>query len=185
MRFLFVLIFGVLASFPGKSASAQEPAPTARVVTLCELLKVPQSYDGMNLQIRGVVSSEFEVFTIYEPACQAPSIPGIWLMFGGDVNCPTPSTWNDVGRPKGKNVKFKGAEYSLVKDDVFHEFYKGVTTRKQRKAMYSVTATLEGTFFSGDIMKNGLGLPGYGHLGCCHLFIIHPVIRSDSKKIIA
>jgi hypothetical protein len=107
-------------------------------------------------------------------------------MFGGDVGCPTPSTWDDVGRPKGKDVEFQGVSYPLVKDRKFKEFYRFVTTRKHQKAVYRVDATLEGTFFAGNISTSkdpGKALPGYGHLGCCRLFIINRVVDVTADRI--
>jgi hypothetical protein len=106
-------------------------------------------------------------------------------MFGGDVDCPTPSTANDVGRVPGTDVRFRGKKYALVKDDEFQTFHKFITTREKRKSIYQVTATLEGTFFTGRTEKDPRGrlaLPGYGHMGCCHLFIIHRVSEVSAQK---
>jgi hypothetical protein len=164
-----------VSSYGTRSSSESK----ALEVSLCELLKNPAKYDHLKIVIRGEVSSEFEDFSIHDKACGGPDLPGIWLMFGGDVNCPTPSTWNDVGRKKGKDVMFQGTPYSLVKDAKFEEFYKFVSTRKNEKSVYRIRTVLEGTFFAGRSSKaNGprAELPGYGHGGCCYLFIIHQVL---------
>ena len=172
---LFLLAFCVLPA----SAFGQTALPQPQVVSLCDLLKDPKAFSGKNLQIRGTVISEFEVFTVDVGSCALANAPGIWLMFGGDVDCPTPSTWNDVYRPKGKNVRFDGVEYSLVKDDNFSKFYRAIAWQRNKKTVYQVTATLEGAFFAGDTEKP---LAGYGHLGCCHLFIIHRISQVDTLK---
>jgi hypothetical protein len=161
------------------SLFGQELKEQPQTVSVCNLLKDPKVFSGKKILIRGTIISEFEVFTIDDHSCGRSEGPGIWLMFGGDVDCPTPSTWNDVYRPKGKNVKFDGVEYALVKDESFRKFYKAITMRKNKKSIYEVTATLEGTFFAGD---TGNTLPGYGHLGCCHLFIIHQIGKVDARK---
>jgi hypothetical protein len=172
---LFVLALCLLPA----SAFGQIPPPRPQVVSLCDLLKDPKAFSGKNIQIRGTIDSKFEIFNIYDDSCAPSGSLGIWLMFGGDVDCPTPSTWNDVNRPKGKDVKFDGVEYSLVKDGSFSKFYKAIAWRKNKNAVYPVTATLEGTFFAGDTEKP---MASYGHLGCCHLFIIHQISRVDLQK---
>jgi hypothetical protein len=177
---LLPLTFSLLPSFALGQTSAGQP----QTVSVCDLLKDPKAFSGKNIQIRGTVISEFEVFAVDVGSCALPNAPGIWLMFGGDVDCPTPSTWNDVYRPKGKNVKFDGVEYPLVKDDGFRMFYKAVTKRKNEKSAHKVTATMEGTFFAGDVSgpQGQPIMPGYGHLGCCHLFIIHQISQVDAQK---
>ena len=179
------LLFAPLLAVPGSDAQSL-PDSKPQEVSLCDLLKNPKKYDHAKLLLRGAISSEFEDFTIFDKSCTWPDWPGIWLMFGGDVDCPTPSTWNDVGRPKGKDVMFDGVRYPLVKDGNFRNFYGLVTTRKSKKAVYHAKATLEGTFFSGATYEGEKPskppMPGFGHLGCCHLFIIHQVIEVEAQK---
>jgi len=164
--------------FPA-SLFAQAATPHPQTVSLCDLLKDPKAFSGKNIQIRGAIISEFEIFNIDDDSCGRSNRPGIWLMFGGDVDCPTPSTWNDVNRPKGKNVEFNGVEYPLVKDKNFSKFHDAITLRHDKKSVYRITASLEGTFFAGD---SGNTLPGYGHVGCCYLFIIHKISQVDVQK---
>jgi hypothetical protein len=175
--FFWFFLFAALV-FPA-SLFGQTPTQPLQTVSVCDVLKDPKAFSGKNIRIHGEISSEFEDFTIYDRACGGRSWTPVWLMFGGDVDCPTPSTWNDVNRPKGQNVKFGGLEYSLIKDGGFQKFYAAITTRKNKKSVYQVTATLEGTFFAGDTEKP---LGGYGHLGCCHLFIIHQISRVEAQK---
>jgi len=179
----------VLAIFAWLSVSstgqAQTPPAVPQEVSLCEILKDPKAYDGKNVQFRGKVVSEFEDFSVYDTSCVPSYGFGVWLMFGGDVDCPTPSTVNDVGRVPGTDVMFHGTRYSLIRDEEFKAFHKSITTRRNRHSVYQVTATLEGTFFAGRTEKDKQGqdrLPGYGHLGCCHLFIIHRVSQVGAQK---
>jgi hypothetical protein len=161
---LFVAFFSARPAGPSQTV----PSPP-REASICEILKDPKTFDRKTVQFRGLVSAEFEDFTV---SCDRSKDSPVWLMFGGDVDCPTPSTWNDVGRLKGKNVEFDGVAYTLVKDKSFRTFHKALVTRKNKQSVYRVTATLEGTFFAGDTDDT---MPGYGHLGCCHLFIIHRI----------
>jgi hypothetical protein len=178
------IVFWLLAvSSYGAQSSAETKTPE---VSLCELLKDPAKYDHLKIVIRGEISSEFEDFSIHDKSCETPRSPGIWLMFGGDVDCPTPSTWNDTGRKKGRDVMFQGAPYRLVKNEKFDGFHNSVTARKHSKSVYRTSALLEGTFFTGrgsEPSRRGTEHPGYGHLGCCYLYIIHQVLDFSADKI--
>jgi hypothetical protein len=185
LRVTGLLLIAGMVQISALWAQNVPPSPTAEV-SLCDLVKEPAKFDKLKISIRGEVVSEFEDFSIRDKACGEPELPGIWLMFGGDVDCPTPSTWDDVNRPKGKDVEFQGVRYALVKDRKFKEFYRVVTTRKHQRAVYRVNATLEGTFFAGHISTSkdsGGELPGYGHLGCCRLFIIDRVVDVNAARI--
>jgi hypothetical protein len=175
-----LVLMGALLSASGAKAQVSSPS-SPQVVSLCDILKDPKAYDHRNVQFRGDIISEFEDFTVYDSACPGKWGSGVWLMFGGDIDCPTPSTVNDRGRPKGKNVRFDGVEYPLVKDDNFELFHRSIIARQNMKSVYKVSAILEGTFTAGMVEdKHGHKTrPGYGHMGCCHLFIIHQI--SDVK----
>ena len=163
------------------SVFGQTPPVQLPTVSVCELLKSPMEQNGKQLQIRGKMNLEFEDFSLYDPKCN--SRPGIWLMFGGDVSTPTKSTWNDNDRPKGKNVKLDGVEYEILKDEQLEALMKGLTATAGRKPKYRVTATLMGTFFArhGELGKRDF--VGYGHMWCCHLFIIKQVLATETRAI--
>ena len=164
---------------------AQSPSPAAPVlVALCDLLKNPKTYDGKRIEIRGKICLDMEDFTIYDPSCN--TWPGLWLMFGGDVSTPTKSTVNDNDRLPGHNIKVNGIEYELVKDVKEKEFLKTLTARQAKKPAYRVTATLVGTFLAGRSKEESKAkgmpdFPGYGHMGCCHLFVIQQVSAIETK----
>jgi hypothetical protein len=167
--------------------SAQSPSPAAPVsVALCDLLKNPKTYDGRRIEIRGKISLDMEDFTIYDPSCN--TWPGLWLMFGGDVSTPTKSTVNDNDRRPGQNIKVNGIEYELLKDANEKEFLRVITAGrgKKQKPLYRVTVTLIGTFLAGRSKEESKAkgmpdFPGYGHMGCCHLFIIQQVSAIETK----
>ena len=179
MRKLIVLLFAVLAFFRPE-AFAQQPTQGTlpQVVSICDLVKDPKPFDRKQIQIRGRINLEFEDFEIYDSACSEGI--GIWLAFGGDVSTPTMSTVNDTNRPNGKNIEIGGVAYTLVKDDNFEEFHRLITATTKKRATYRVTATLTGTFLMGNTKPLNAGgrqvvFPGYGHLGCCYLFIVGQV----------
>jgi hypothetical protein len=179
-RFYFLLSLLI----PVFTAAQTAPTTAPVSVSLCELLKTPQAYNGKQIQIRGKINLEFEDFSVYDATCN--TWPGIWLMFGGDVPTPTKSTVNDNSRPPGKNLKVDGIEFGLIKDQKLKDFSDGILARQDRKTLYRVTATLAGTFLAGPIRKPSSSFPskpGYGHRGCCYLFIIQQVLVVETKPI--
>jgi hypothetical protein len=181
LAFLVTLMF-----YPSPGRMGQSANENPKIVSLCRVHTDSKAYDSKRVQFRSEISSEFADFSVFDPICPSNDGIGVWLMFGGDVDCPTPPTVNDVGRPKGKDMEFHGVSYSLIKDESFRVFHKAVTTRKIKRSSYRLITTLEGTFFSGDAGKDGRGralLPGYGHLGCCHLFIIHQISQVDAQEL--
>jgi hypothetical protein len=177
----FWLILLTTLLLPG-TISAQSHSPVS--VSLCDLLKEPKTYDGKQIRVRGRINLEFEDFSIYDMKCNYS--PDVWLMFGGDVATPIMSMWGDTKRIQGKNISFSGVEYTLAKDASFDEFFKHVTARENKKPAYRVTATLAGFFFAQRPKQDAalIGrMPGYGHMGCCRLFIIERISDVESKPI--
>ncbi len=162
-------------------------APPARAqtkpeeVSFCDLANDPKSFDGKLIRVRGIVSDEFEDFTLSAEDCNAQQ--GIWLAFGGDVPSNVASTVNDNFRKPGSELKVNGVSYGIEKDENFRRFYALMAARHEDKAAYRVTATLTGAFFAGEQNKAPSGegtFMGYGHLGCCSLFVITKVSEVES-----
>jgi hypothetical protein len=176
-RYFLLALFFPIASL-AQSTSTASPAS----VDYCTLVANPEVYAGKEIRLRGKVSLEFENFTLYNPQCYNP--PQVWLMFGGDVATPTMSLWGDQSRLPKTNLKFRGVKYSLEQDEAFHDFYKHIVARKDKEAVYRVTATLTGTFFGAAPKRDQrlrANLPGYGHFGCCFLLIISRVSDVESN----
>ncbi len=158
-------------------ASPASGQSTPTIVPLCDVLRNPASFEGQKITVRGSIILAFEEFSMYSQDCSIDA--RVWLMFGGDVATPTMSTVNDTSRVAGTDPLFGGTRYGLKKDENFRKFYALITSRRDGKPAYRVTATLTGTFFAAT--HNRQEWRGYGHLGCCHLFIISAV--SDIESI--
>lgn len=177
--FRFFLLVPCLVSWPTQAQARP------LVVSLCELLKSPGKFDKQTIQLRGRVHLAFEDFTLRPAACP-DKLPAIWLTFGGDVPMPTMSTANDTVRRQGSAPAAPvvgGVPVLLVKDESFARFYALISAKHGRDPLYQVTATLTGIFLAGNrrSLSNGkLRFPGYGHLGCCFLFVISRVDKVDS-----
>jgi hypothetical protein len=179
---LVILLISV-APIPAGSASLPSPP---HEVSICDVKRNPQSFDRRLITLRGFVNLEFEDFTLHSEKCD--KWPQIWLMFGGDVPTPTMSTAGDTKRTPGRDLVVDGIAYPLVKDSDFRKFVSLITSRSSERRVYpkpgyKTVATLTGTFFAGHPMKNAAGETfgaGYGHMGCCYLFIIKEISAVES-----
>lgn len=168
----------ILLLFVAHSVRAQE---SPEEVSVCNLAKHPKSYDGKTIRVRGTLSVYFEDFSLVVKDCDTQQ--GIWLAFGGDVPGIVTSMANDNVRKVGTDIKVNGVSYGIRKDENFRRLYALIAARHGDKPAHQVTATLTGAFFSGEERKlpNGKSdFGGYGHIGCCSLFVIIQVADVES-----
>lgn len=174
---IHTLLFVFLTVIRG--VGAQE-APVE--VTACELAKNPGSFDKKAIRVRAGLSVHFEDFSLSIPDCD--SHRWIWLAFGGDVPGIVSSMANDNVRTPGKDVTVEGVPFGIKKDDDFRKLYALIAAGGQDHPKYRATATMTGRFFAGEGQKNADGTisyRGYGHFGCCSLFLI--TVVSDVESI--
>ncbi len=161
------------------------PATAPPTVSFCDLLANPQAFDGQWIQVQGHISVAFEDFSLYEPACDRPLTRSIWLQYGGDEETPTIYCCGDHSRPKGKDISVRGQPVPLIRDAHMEDFIAKVRARRKHQVngqpcggslcnFYNVSATLVGLFLAAPNNPRN-PLSGYGHMGCCHLLVIHKV----------
>lgn len=156
-----------------QAARGQESAPE---VPFCELANNPKAFDGKTIRVRGILSVRFEDFSLFSRDCKVSEGP--WLAFGGDVPGVVASTANDNFRKPGTDVTVNDVSYGIKKDDNFRKLYALISARNGNNPEYQVTATLTGNFFAKKTQTLSSGqtvVDGYGHLGCCSLFVITEV----------
>jgi len=146
-------------------------------VSPCDLVKAPQTYHGKLIHIRSQVLIAFEDFSFNTNDCGERLRP-VWLAYGGDEPTPTMSTVNDQSRQPGSVLKVNGKPLYLVHDDsleLFKRRLSAVRVGQPGGNLYEVTATFTGYFFAAHDR-------GYGHLGCCHLFVIQKVDDVEARR---
>ena len=167
--------FAALIAFVATVSPVRSQNPQAKV-SACDLAKNPKAYDGKTIRVRGTLNVHFEDFTL-APGCETQQ--GIWLAFGGDVPGIVASLVNDNVRKPGTKFELNGVSYEIRKDDNFHKMYALIAARHGDKPDYRVTTTLTGAFFAGEEIEFAGGVKpfgGYGHIGCCALFVITQVL---------
>lgn len=167
------------------SAWAGVPPTAPQIVSFCDLRSNPKAFDAQWIQVHGRVSLGWEDFTLWEAGCDQPLTRSVWLEYGGDEETPVKFCCGDHSRPKGKDLSVRGQTIPLVRDAQMEEFIEKVRSQRSRRAngqpcdgslcnFYHLSATLTGLFLAAPEDPKG-GQKGYGHLGCCHLLVIHRV----------
>jgi hypothetical protein len=133
--------------------------------TTCELAQHPERYQHKLVEVTSDVSQGFEDFTLYDPSCKY----SVWIEYGGRVGSGVIYCCGSHPKKRSKALTIDGIETKLVEDKVYRKF-----AAKPNSAQ----AHLVGRFFA----KPEASLGGYGHIGCCHLFVIQQVLDFQSSK---
>lgn len=140
---------------------------------VCEVSANPDAWNHKRIRLSGVVTRQFENFTLADPHCpDAPGSVGIWLTLGGRRSpqvvycCP-----GEGAASRRDEVKVEGLTIRLLEDATLARFVRLLTHNDD----FSARATLVGTFFAGRRVERDLNWRGYGHFGCCTLFVIERV----------
>ena len=187
LRFVACFLMTLFTAGAGQVVQQSTPARSAesrsedRVkVSLCDLKKNPAAYNHKLLEITGFVSHGFEDFTFFDTACA--SWPEVWLEYGGMAASGTMYCCGVTSaRSRPAPLVIEDIRIELVRDRRFTQFDKLI----QRGPDSMVRATLLGRFFSGELRTRGNSKPfwgGYGHMGCCSLFVIQQVISVDPQN---
>ena len=157
--------------------SQTPPESEPRDVQVCELLRNPRSFDRQLVRFRGQLDSEFEDNTVNDPECGLPLWhTGIWWSYGDEVL----HTASRRTRPIQPLVSL------ILRDTSFETFEEHAHLRRTMLpdgqpcrfrgdcAYYDVVATFTGKFFAGERPPRRR-LSGFGHMGCCHLFVIEKI----------
>lgn len=184
-------LFLVLLLSSTRPVFCQSPKPPAettaepRNVSYCELARNPAAHNHELVRLNAFVTHGFENFTLADPSCVPPPHSSIWVMYGGKAESRTvyccPGEGGRTLRPKALEVE--SVQIPLVVDRVFLQF----TQLLKKEPDTTVRFTAIGRFFSGkeETLKDSTYWGGYGHMGCCSLFVIQkiegiePHTRSD------
>lgn len=170
---LTAILFAAFVTCCGKALSEQPQS-----VSVCDLSENQAAYNHRLIQVTGFISHDFEDFTLFDPTCRSFSI---WVEYGGKrksdtVYCCGPT----AGKSRTTNLTVEGIHLPLVDDEAFETFDREIQPPFRSGRFGSIVhATLVGRFFAGrqETGQNGQKWwMGYGHMGCCSLFVIQHVL---------
>jgi len=184
---LFVLFILGSQSFFAQTQLKSPLSGEPEKVTLCELSTDPGKYNQKLVEVVGFVSRAFEDSTIFDPSCT--SRYGIWLEVGGKGGTGTMYCCGTAPQTtREKDVVVEGMSIQLMDDDNYRQFSKILTRRSEEEDNGNgrvVYATLVGRFFSGreNHYPGGTSWGGYGHMGCCSLFVVQQVVSVKKNDV--
>jgi hypothetical protein len=183
MRTVLKLLVALLIGAPPLAAQSVQDSSVAaqpRNATYCEIAKDPKVYNHEFVRLSAFLTHGFEDFGLAEPNCPAPPVHfSIWVMYGGKAESNTAycCPGETGGEQRSEPLVVEGIKTPLESDAMFQQF----TDLLKRERDTTVRVTVVGRFFSGKKLAiNGSTYwRGFGHLGCCSLFVIQRVERFE------
>jgi hypothetical protein len=147
--------------------------------SLCQVQNNPAAYNHKLIEITGFVSHGFEDSSVFDPECSSQQ--GIWVEYGGTGGAGTMYCCGVTAeRKRSEPLVVEDIPTSLVDDEQFRTFDKQL----QRPTDSIVRATVVGRFFAGQKSKYSKDdlFGGYGHFGCCSLFVVQKVVTVELQN---
>lgn len=172
---VWIVAFFVVAD--GRSVARGQSVETPEKTTVCELLNEPVLWNRKLVEVTGFASHGFEDSGFSSPECGG-RYGALWMTYGGTKITQTKSTANEVGPDRKKDLKVDGLTVPLVNDSIFKKFDKLLHNVSAGGRIDNlVHATVVARFFAKTETNDSVS--GYGHLGCCSLFVIQQVLAVD------
>jgi hypothetical protein len=155
--------------------SAASDSLQATDAEMCEISRAPEQFDGKLLRLHAYVSRGFEDSTLHDPACPEEAL----------VNMGDPGGWlTEIWAEFADHTDYWGVKgfAPLVTDEQLAQFR---TLLLERRRVHQMTAaTMIGTFYAGKAAGGkdykAPRFRGYGHMGCCSLFVISRIESVDT-----
>lgn len=179
------VLFLVLLQSSLRPAFCQTPKPPVessiepRNVSYCDLAKDPAAHNHELVRLNAFVTHGFENFILADPSCVSPPHFSIWVMFGVKAESSTVYCCPGEGgrTSRSKPLEVEGMQIPLIADRVFQQF----TDLLKKEPDTTVRLSVLGRFFSGEkeTFNDSAFWRGYGHLGCCSLFVIQEIKKFE------
>jgi len=184
-RLLRWILLLPLIAVPRFSFGQAPPTEPIRDVEVCQILNNPDAFDGKKVRFRGRLEFEFEGDTVDDRACGLPLFhTAVWWTYGGEPLL--------AHQPEMK--KIQAMTSAILRDAQFDEFQERTHAYRKRRpdgeacrshqqcVYYDVVATYTGRFFAGKKRPGYTNPGGFGHMGCCHLFVIEQVSDVEARR---
>jgi hypothetical protein len=173
-----LLLLAILATTLSAWCQAT-PDEIAIKTTLCEIKAHPENFEHKLVEFRAMASHGFEDSMVEDASCTwGRDHLGVWMEFGGTRSTDTMYCCGFSPRPeRPATLKVDGIEIPLVDDDLFRKFDSELQAHPKPKLSVTVDAVLRGRIF---VRRQKINKEeywgGYGHMGCCVLFVVTQVI---------
>lgn len=188
MRNISLLAGLLVIPFVSLLSAAQRQEQPVRV-SLCDIKAHPENFLRKLVEFTATASHGFEDSMVEDSRCPWPDHgPGVWMEYGGKRSTATMYCCGVSPKPDRANtLVIDGISLDLVDNDTFREFDKRLhRTQSKQRSYNAVRATLRGRIFA---RYEGIGgtqqdptWRGYGHMGCCMLFVVTQVVSIDPPR---
>jgi hypothetical protein len=184
-----LVLAGILAiGLAPAQIRAQHPEVPLRV-SLCDVKAHPENFLHKLVEFTAIASHGFEDSMVEDSRCSWPDGgPGVWMEYGGKRSTATMYCCGISPKPdRSDTLIVDGIPLDLVDDETFREFDKRLhPNHSKQRSSETVRATLRGRIFAryegiGGTKQNP-GWRGYGHMGCCMLFVVTQVVSVDPAR---
>ena len=156
-----------------------------RDTDVCQILSHPDAFDGQLLRFRGRLEFEFEGYNVDDTACALPLLhTSISWAYGGE----------SLLAPAPEKGHIESLIWPVLRTSEFDTFQTLVHAHRPLRpdgqscnshracAYYDVVATYTGRFFAGKVRPGHTRADGFGHMGCCHLFVIEQISDVNANR---
>jgi len=166
----------LLASLYPALLRCQQRAERPIETSICVLQKEPQAWNHKLVRVNGYATHGYEESSLVDPTCNS-YVQGtpIWMEYGGLFS--TGTTYFGGGantRLRAKPLSVEGILLPLADDANFKQLDSILQSPPDTRGVTIVRVTVQGHFFAG-VEHKGEHDRGYGHFGCCTLFVIEKV----------
>lgn len=179
-----LLAFGLM---PWQSQGQNPEAPLR--VSLCDIKAHPENFLHKLVEFTATASHGFEDSMVEDSRCEwAKGFPGVWMEYGGKRSTATKYCCGISYKPdRSETLVVDGIRMELVDDDTFRNFDHILhSSPPNHGRSNTIRATLRGRIFAryegvGGTQQNP-EWSGYGHMGCCMLFVVMQVVSVNSPQ---
>lgn len=153
-----------------KGVASTNHVPEFTDTTVCQLESSPDQFDHKEIRVKAYFSFGLEEAGMYDPSCKQASsanhdVRAVWVEFASGAEHERVTGY----RP-------------LIEDQELQKFHD---VEEQRDGQM-LSAVVTGTFYAAKTAKDRkpgdvLFFAGYGHMNCCHLFVVSQVesVKTD------
>ena len=179
-----IIILLATAAIDAQKPSFEAPIET----TLCAVRAHPEHFQHKLVEFTAIASHGFEDSMVESDDCPwaVRGNPGVWLEYGGTAKTDTMYCCGPtIGTRRDKPLRIDGIDLPLVEDDLFRQFDTRLHLQHApQRDSDLVRATMRGRIFARQESVNGRKLwEGYGHMGCCILFVLDQVVAVDPQPV--
>jgi hypothetical protein len=172
---LLIALAGVNLSVAAQVVPPETPKDLIIDTTVCRLRSSPAEFDHKQIRVTAYLSLGFEEAGMHDPSCLENSSTS-----GQSSNRDERDFWVEFAN-EAEHEGVKGF-LPLVKDEKFQQFNDVFNQRDGQMPR----AVLIGTFYAAKPPQSSEPgqisfVSGYGHMGCCHLFVVSQVESVETQ----